>query len=72
VDYIYTVYTLTDGIADDIYAGDNYDDAYALYEGALGIELYARGRRADYTETTVHLYDAAYGNMLAEYCVAGR
>lgn len=67
----YSVYTLTDGmIGDTDMTVDSFDDAYALYEATIGCEILMRNKLgAEYTETTIHLYDPVLGNMIAEECV---
>ena len=73
-EYPYSVYTLTDGAlgVDDAYATEA--EAYAAYEALIEAELTYRAdecvaKGIDYTETTVHLYYAPWGNMLAELCI---
>ena len=73
-EYPYSVYTLTDGAlgVDEAYATE--DEARAAYEALVEAELTYRANECvakgiDYTETTVHLYYAPWGNMLAELCI---
>lgn len=72
---LYTVYALTDGIVEDIYDGDSFDDAYDALSAAIETERAYKndctGSDDTYTETSVHLYEPHYGIMHAETTITG-
>lgn len=72
--HAYSVYSLTDGaVGETDFSVEDYAEAVQLYEAAVGYELLlAKKLGADYTETTVHLYDPVMGNMLMETCVTSQ
>lgn len=71
-DPLYTVYALTDGagIVEDIYDGDDIEEARRMYDLNVSWEYIARSQYAErgehYPTTSVHLYEPHYGIMHAE------
>lgn len=70
---LYTVYALTDGLVEDIYDGDSYDEAFDAFVDAERREHSRRGgalmEGTPYSETTVHLYEPHNGILHAELTI---
>jgi len=69
----YTVYTLTDGIVEDVIDTDDIAVAWKAFDDAVAGEriVRARAREAnDYADTTVHLYEPNAGVLHAEVLVS--
>lgn len=66
---VYSVYSLTDGAVFDDIGLNGYDEALDEFEGMKSRLISEREQSASFPETTVHLYDAALGSMMAEFCI---
>lgn len=65
--FLYSVYSITVDMIEDIYDGDSFDDAYEAWQNAVKLEKERRqAEGAKYLETTVYLYDAWCGIIYAE------
>lgn len=69
----YNVYMITDGAVYDEESLETLERASQVFDNLVQRETEARAHYyhngMNYAETTVHLYDAFYGNMLAETCI---
>lgn len=61
---LYSIYSLSDGIAKDYDSADTIEEAYDIYTAACDEEC-QESLEQD-SEISVHLYDPHYGNMIAE------
>lgn len=66
-DILFSVYSMTEDVTEDIYDGESFGDAYAAWQNAVKLEKERRqAEGAKYLETTVYLYDAWCGIIHAE------
>lgn len=64
---LYSVYSITEDVLEDIHDDESFADAYVAWEAAVAAEKARRlSEGAEYLETTVYLYDVWSGEMRAE------